>query len=54
MDNQPKIEKIIMACPYCLKPQHGKVSCCGEAHFETAYEVAGTVYLESEVKIKEN
>lgn len=52
-ENQPKVEKIVTVCPYCFEPKRGKISCCGEVHFETAYDVDGQIFLESELKRKD-
>ncbi len=51
-----EIEDELLVCPYCM----GQVGmddrgCCGESscHFETAYEIGGELYLDSEVTITE-
>lgn len=38
-------------CPYCMDNQDGKIVCCGENHFELAYEDReGNILLESELQ----
>ncbi len=49
-----EVDDEIEVCPYCMNPPpRGRSGCCGEssAHFETAYDIKGELYLESEIEL---
>ena len=48
-----QILKAEMVCPYCTKPAHSKLLCCGESsgHFEVAVTTEQGLFLLSEVTV---
>lgn len=48
-----QILSTVTVCPYCMEPAGAKLSCCGENHFETAYEIENRseLYLEHEIEL---
>ena len=44
------IDSVTEACPYCMTERYGKLSCCGEVHFEKAFVmIDNELLLDSEV-----
>jgi len=52
MTKEFKIIDTLEVCPYCYEPKGDKTSCCGENHFELAYDIGDEYILASEVSIE--
>lgn len=50
---ESQIVDTLEVCPYCMNPPKGHGSCCGEVHYEEAYDIGDEILLASEVVFKQ-